>query len=245
MSKIAAIMMLGAAAGGYYLYQDNRNFEQNKRREMQRMQAAQQWEAAHRSSGRKAGKFAPLLEWGLGEFMHIITGNGKRAGTGTSAGGKAPKSGGGGYVAPSLGNGNIGRRLMADLMRDFGLTRAQAAGIVGNLDHESGGFRTLQEINPTVRGSRGGYGYAQWTGPRRRAFEKWARANGLDMRSYEANYGFLKYELTSTSEKRAIAKIRRTTNPTDAAIVFEDSFLRAGIPHLSSRIKRAQKWAEV
>jgi hypothetical protein len=44
------------------------------------------------------------------------------------------------------------------LMRDLGLTDIQAAGLLGNLGHESGGFRQLQEIAPAVPGSRGGWG---------------------------------------------------------------------------------------
>ena len=86
-------------------------------------------------------------------------------------------------------------RLMADLQRDLGLTKEQAAGVVGNLAHESAGFSTLQEISPSVRGSRGGYGYAQWTGPRRRSFESWVGANELDPTTYDANYGYLKHDL--------------------------------------------------
>jgi hypothetical protein len=78
-------------------------------------------------------------------------------------------------------------------MRDFDLTQPQAAGLVGNLGHESEGFQTLQERG--MASGRGGYGWAQWTGPRRREFEGWAAAQGLDPASDAANYGFLKYEL--------------------------------------------------
>lgn len=138
--------------------------------------------------------------------------------------------------------GEIGNRLMADLQRDFGFTREQAAGIAGNLAHESAGFQTLQEIKPMVPGSRGGWGFAQWTGPRRRAFEKWAEEAGLDPRSYEANYGFLKYEMTDTWEKRAVDKVRRTSTPAEAAQVFSSTFLRPGIAHNDSRVNWAEKF---
>ncbi len=136
----------------------------------------------------------------------------------------------------------IGQQLMADLMRDFGLTPAQAAGVVGNLDHESGGFKSLQEIDPMVEGARGGFGYAQWTGPRRRAFESWAAENGLDPTSYEANYGFLKHELTATPEGAVIDKLRGANSPDEAATVFSETFLRPGIPHMGSRVARAGKY---
>lgn len=93
----------------------------------------------------------------------------------------------------------IAERLMTDLQRDLDLTKEQAAGVVGNLAHESAGFSTLQEISPLVQGSLGGYGYAQWTGSRpggrRSNFMNYAVENDLDPTSYEANYGFLKREL--------------------------------------------------
>lgn len=150
---------------------------------------------------------------------------------------------GGGAAGGSAGNpSEVGQRLMGDLMRDFGLTEAQAAGVVGNLDHESGGFKSLQEIEPLVEGSRGGYGYAQWTGPRRRAFEAWAAENGLDPASYEANYGFLRHELTATPEGAVIDKLRGAQDPATAATIFSKTFLRPGIPHMDSRVARAGKY---
>lgn len=136
-----------------------------------------------------------------------------------------------------------GTRLKADLMRDFGLAPHQAAGVVGNLDHETGGFKFMQEISPTVPGSRGGYGFAQWTGTRRNDFEAWARARGLNVSSYEANYGFLKHELTNTTEKRVLPKLRAARTVEEATQVFSSTFLRPGIPHMSSRVQRAQYYA--
>ncbi|MEN8950686.1 phage tail tip lysozyme [Planktotalea arctica] len=147
---------------------------------------------------------------------------------------------------------NIGVQLMNDLMRDFGLQKHQAAGVVGNLDHESAGFKSLQEISPIVAGSRGGWGYAQWTGPRRRQFEAWVQARGLDARSYAANYGFLKHELTSTEEKRVLPKLRAARTVDDATRIFSgssqrgnswDGFLRPGIPHMASRYERGRRYA--
>ena len=48
-----------------------------------------------------------------------------------------------------------GPRLMADLTLD----KLKVAGIFGNLAVGSGEFEHLQEISPTVTGSRGGWGY--------------------------------------------------------------------------------------
>lgn len=139
---------------------------------------------------------------------------------------------------------NAGRRLMTDLMKDFGLTREQAAGFVGNLDHETGGFKFMQEITPVVPGSRGGFGFAQWTGPRRKQFEAWAGEKGLDLESYEANYGFLKHELENTPEGRVLNKLRETGDVKEATTVVSKDFLRPGKPHLESRISRASRYLE-
>jgi TP901 family phage tail tape measure protein len=124
--------------------------------------------------------------------------------------------------------------VMSDLMRDFGLTKEQAAGIVANLGHESAGFTAYQEGKPLVPGSRGGAGWAQWTGPRRRQFEAWAAAKGLDPRSDAANYGFLKHELNG-SHAGALAAVRRENSAQGAMVAFENTFERAGVKNWASR----------
>ncbi|MDX2277448.1 MAG: phage tail tip lysozyme [Hyphomonadaceae bacterium] len=114
------------------------------------------------------------------------------------------------------------------------------AAIIGNAAHECNGFKTLQEIKPTVQGSLGGYGYFQWTGPRRRAFMAWCKQNGLKPESSEANIGFLIYEL-QTSEAGAIPRTRKAKTLEDKVIAFELGFARAGIKHYPSRIKWAKQ----
>lgn len=145
---------------------------------------------------------------------------------------------------------NIGAQLRSDLMQTFGLSRMHAGAIVANLHWESGGFKSLQEIKPLVPGSRGGFGYAQWTGPRRRQFEAWVKARGLDARSYAANWGFLRHELTNTSEKSVLPRLKATRTMRDAVITFCGSsppapsrrgFLRPGIPHMEKRVALAQR----
>src|SRR5690606_17673173 len=70
--------------------------------------------------------------------------------------------------------------IMAKLLRDFPIAPEDAAAILGNLGHESLGFTAMQEFRPVVAGSRGGWGWAQWTGPRRRAFEAYCARTGKD-----------------------------------------------------------------
>ena len=104
--------------------------------------------------------------------------------------------------------------IMADLKRELGLTHEQAAGLVGNLGYESAGFKALQEGRP-ISGA-GGFGYAQWTGPRRRKFMQYAQQRGLDPKSHEANVGFLKHELTGEHS----ATLPRAGRPRDPRRIF-------------------------
>lgn len=130
--------------------------------------------------------------------------------------------------------------IMRLLMADFGLTDEEAAAIVGNLGHESGGFKFLQELKPMIPGSKGGWGWAQWTGPRRRAFEAYCARNNLDPASDKANYGWLFVELTTT-EKKAIPAVKNAADLQSKVIAFEKAFERAGIKHYDSRLKYAKQ----
>jgi len=130
-------------------------------------------------------------------------------------------------------------RMMRDLMRDFSpLADFQAAGVVGN-----GVFTQIQEKNPTVPGSKGGYGFFQWTGMgsvakpgRRPVFENLLKEMGLGPDSYDANYEMLKGEL-KTSEKATIPKLRTAKNLDEATLFFMIAFERPGNPHLEGRIE--------
>lgn len=133
-------------------------------------------------------------------------------------------------------------QIMADLQRDFDFTPEQAAGIVGNLAHETMNFERMQEISP--RAGEGGWGWAQWTGDRRDNFEEWADERGLARDSYEANYGFLKHEL-ETTEKRTVDKVKAADTPEKAAVAFEKAFERAGVKSYDERERYAREAFDV
>lgn len=127
-------------------------------------------------------------------------------------------------------------RYVAALMRDFGLTDIQAAGFPGNFGVESAGFTRMQEIAPLVKGSKGGLGPAQWTGPRRRAYEAWLKRKGAKPGDFEADYGFLFREL-SGSEKGVLAALRKARTIEDAVRIVMETYERPGIPHLDRRVE--------
>lgn len=130
-------------------------------------------------------------------------------------------------------------QVMRRLIGEFGFGVVDAAAILGNIGHECAGFSVLQEIRPTVEGSRGGYGWCQWTGPRRRDFEAYCARYRLAPASDDANYGFLVLEL-KTTERLALNRLRLGGNLAGKVKAFESAFLRAGVKNYASRIA----WSE-
>jgi hypothetical protein len=133
--------------------------------------------------------------------------------------------------------------IMNLLMADFALDVESAAAILGNLGHESGGFRQMQELRPLS--GEGGWGWAQWTGVRRDQFEAYITRNGFDARSDTANYKWLYVELTST-ERAAIPAVKNAVGLEAKVKAFELAFERAhkDYKHYPERVEWAQKALE-
>lgn len=123
------------------------------------------------------------------------------------------------------------------LMHEFGLSVEDAAALLGNLGHESGGFVHMQELGK--RRGAGGLGLAQWTGARRRSFEAWCRTHGVTTASDEGNYGYLAFELHG-AERDAIPAMKRCSNLEGKVRAFERVFERAGIPAIPHRMTWAR-----
>ena len=123
-----------------------------------------------------------------------------------------------------------------------GVPEIAAIAITGNGVVESGLDFGINEKNPTVKGSRGGFGFMQWTGPRRRQFEAYAGSNKRPLADMDTQLDFLVREL-NTTEKSARDKIYAAGSVEDAAKAVSEKFLRPGIPHLGKRINAARKIA--
>jgi hypothetical protein len=119
-----------------------------------------------------------------------------------------------------------------------GLTNFQAAGIVGNLDQESG-------VDPTIAqyGGGPGRGIAQWSvggrwdtsNPNAVAY---ASSQGVSVWSLNLQLEFIWYELTTVGY--GFAQLKATTNVTDATLVFMDKYEICGTCASSQRITYAQ-----
>lgn len=132
---------------------------------------------------------------------------------------------------------------VSNLQHDFGLTRDQAAGIVANLWHESGGMNSginqggaIGAPSSNMADDNGnGYGIAQWGGSRKQGLIDYAHEHGLDPSSQAANYGYLKQEL-ETSESGAISAVKSTNSAQAATVAFCDVFEKPSDPEMASRL---------
>ena len=120
-----------------------------------------------------------------------------------------------------------------------GLTNFQAAGIVGNLDQESG-------VNPSsVQAGGPGRGIAQWSVGGRWDTDSndnavaYASKQGQSVLSLQLQLDFIWYELTTFSGY-GLASLKGTTNVTNATVVFETDFEGCGQCDQTTRISYAQ-----
>jgi hypothetical protein len=137
-------------------------------------------------------------------------------------------------------NAQRGAAIRDKLAADLNLTPDQASGLVGNLQAESG-LQAVQEGKPIS--GRGGFGWAQWTGPRRDAFEAYAKANNLDPKSDEANYGFLRQELNSPEYAGMMGRLRGTKSSGEAASLVEREYERPAVSNAGVRMNYANQIA--
>ena len=129
----------------------------------------------------------------------------------------------------------------ARFARDLSITAEHVGGMFGNFHVETGGFKHMQELNPTVAGSRGGYGWPQWTGPRRRAYEAWCTQTGRKLEDEETMYLYIIHELKYGDEQAALRYLKMTTTAKAAAETFCAKYERPGVPHMAKRIKYAEQ----
>jgi len=108
---------------------------------------------------------------------------------------------------------------------------------VMNFQDESGLNPGINERNPIVPGSRGGFGLYQLTGPRRVAYERYARERGVPVSDEDAQLDFMMMELQGP-EKRAAQAIFNTENAGDAAAAIVTNFLRPAEKHRAERVAR-------
>lgn len=116
-----------------------------------------------------------------------------------------------------------------------GVSLPVAQGIVANMKAESNLQPGINEIAPVVPGSRGGFGLNQWTGPRRVAYEQFARNRGAPLDDVQTQLDFTMSELQGP-ERAAYAALQGVQDPIEAARIYSEKFLRPGIPNMDKRL---------
>lgn len=122
-------------------------------------------------------------------------------------------------------------------MIDRGLPEHVADAFVLNFQDESGLNPGINEANPIVPGSRGGFGLAQWTGPRRKALEAFAAERGVDPSDTDAQLDFLMMELQGPEAKAGQSILSAQDTPSAATAIL-NNFLRPAESHRASREAR-------
>jgi len=145
--------------------------------------------------------------------------------------------------------GGFDYQSVAPLYNDLvqrGFSPIHAAAIAGNFAHEAGPKGRIDyginEIKPTVKGSRGGYGAAQWTGPRRVGLEQFAKKNGLSVSDRETQMKYFDQE-RSGAEKGAFNRLQKTGDLNSATKSFMQNYERprASTANLANRQHHAQE----
>lgn len=116
-------------------------------------------------------------------------------------------------------NGNNNTEKTWNFLMDKGFTKEQAAGIMGNIEQESG-FRTTA-LN-TACGGTGAYGMIQWTEGRQKGLYQYCSANGFSPTSVEGQLNYMWHELTEVSyyRTRVYEKIIAATTVAEVTTIW-------------------------
>ncbi|MEU6558779.1 phage tail tip lysozyme [Nocardia nova] len=120
-----------------------------------------------------------------------------------------------------------------DYLIEKGFTPAQAAGIIGNMQIESG-FRT-----DAYNSGEGAIGLCQWEGGRRSKLEAFA---GNKVGNWKTQVDFMVHEM-QTSETGAYARVKASKTPGEAAAAFDQYYERSSGEARGKRISAAENFA--
>jgi len=141
--------------------------------------------------------------------------------------------GGGGVAVPQSANADMIRQGLLDR----GLSPQVADAFMMNFADESSLNPSANEASPLVPGSRGGFGLAQWTGPRRQALEAFAAQRGAPVGDVNTQLDFLMSELGGP-EASAYQAIQAAPDTGSAAAAIARNFLRPAQQHLDARVAK-------
>ena len=147
-----------------------------------------------------------------------------------------------GATSNTKGNftGNNNQQKAMNYFMSQGLTKEQAAGIVGNLMQES-----TANLDPMANNGLGNQGLAQWDANRWARFKAWAKTQNLNVNSFEAQLQWIMQEFITGSGGLGLARYKQTKTAEEAAALFNKDFERSGEvpgdPGYENRIRNANQ----
>lgn len=146
--------------------------------------------------------------------------------------------------------GNTAQEKVWWALIDAGYSAEAAAGVLGNIEAESGFNEASIE-----GGSGAGFGLCQWTGGRRTQLESYAASKGVAPSDLDTQIEFLLAEITPGGGANGYAKYqlssyngysasdwKNASTPEDAATAFCWTFERPGIPRMDVRTSAARRY---
>ena len=121
-------------------------------------------------------------------------------------------------------------QVIYDKLRKREVPHVHAMGILANMKAESGFDSGIQERHPIA--GRGGYGLCQWTGPRRRALERFAAHAGKPLWDLDTQ---LDYMLTEPDTEHYLD--RGFEDAHDATVWFLHHWERPARPNDTARLR--------
>ena len=151
--------------------------------------------------------------------------------------------GGGGEGEGGGGSTENAKKAMEYFMKQ-GWSREQAAGIVGNLQAESGADLDTTSISKNDAGpGKHSYGIAQWNRGRFENLKRFADKRGTTWEDFDTQLAFVQHELTQGGEKDAGRKLRKATDAETAAKIVDRYYERSTGEHIGKRIRYARDLA--
>lgn len=213
---------------------------------MKQLQELTGIDAGQDAGGGGGGGAEPSYAGGGGGAPQAYGGGAPSYGGGGGGGGVGAVGGGGAAGGPSnvapagpptdtasiRGNGNAEKAF--NYFVDKGLTPQQAAGIVGNLQAESGVRPGQHQIGGPA------FGIAQWEGGRQDNLRAFAQRQGKPISDLGMQLDFLWSELQGP-ENAAFQALKTARTPAQAAAIFENKFERPAANHNAERGRIAEQ----
>ena len=128
------------------------------------------------------------------------------------------------------------QQIVYDYFKNKGLNDKAIAGVMGNIQQESG-FNTT-----ATNSSSGAYGLFQWLGSRKTALHQFAQQNNGSASDIDTQLDFMWYELETSEKKTKNALFSDYASASDYATKFEKLFERSGGSALSNRQNYAENF---